>query len=146
MLGWRWVNGMPQLRKLCELPQTPLVIPQPDVTPVAIKLKEVGNPEKKLGIFTCPNSDFGYQVDNCRNIGFEYSAKLATCNLPPRDPWMGTQYQLYPKLIYGAVVITNLPKKLEEIFQSIWYKLLPSLKVNRHITDKFRMLPAMFKE
>jgi hypothetical protein len=29
MLGWQWVNGVPQLRKLCELPATPLTIHQP---------------------------------------------------------------------------------------------------------------------
>jgi hypothetical protein len=58
---------------------------------------------------------------------------------------MGTRYQLYLKLIYGAVAITHSPKKLEETFQSIWYKLLPSLKVNWHITKEFCMLPTMFQ-
>ena len=101
---------------------------------MAIKLKEVSNPEKKLGIFTCPDGDFGYHVDHCLTVGLEYTAKLAARNLPPRDGWMGTQYQLYPKLICGVVAITHSPKKLEETFQSIWYKLLPSLKVDCHIT------------
>ena len=32
MLEWQWVNGVPRLKKLCELPQTPLTIPQPDGT------------------------------------------------------------------------------------------------------------------
>jgi hypothetical protein len=30
-------------------------------------------------------------------------------------------------------------------FQSIWYKLLPSLCVNRNITKKYRMLPLQFQ-
>ena len=83
MLGWRWVNGVPRLKKLCRLPQTPLTIPQPDGTRVAISLKDVSDPEKKLGVFTCPNGDFSHHVDHCCTVGFEYAAKLATRNLPP---------------------------------------------------------------
>jgi hypothetical protein len=54
---------------------------------------------------------------------------------------MGTRYQLFPKLIYGAAAVTHSPQKLEEVSQSIWYKLLPSLCVNRNITKEYRMLP-----
>jgi hypothetical protein len=78
-------------------------------------------------------------------MGLEYAAKLSVHNLPPRDAWMGTRYQLYPKLIYVAVAKTHMPKKLVETFQSIWYKLLPLLKVNWHITKEFCMLPTMFQ-
>ncbi len=60
MLGWRWVNGVPRLRKLCELPQTPLTILQPDGTQVAIRLKDVNDLEKKLGVYTCPSNDFAF--------------------------------------------------------------------------------------
>jgi hypothetical protein len=89
---------------------------------VAKKLKDISDPEKNLGIITCPNGDFGHHVDHCLTVRFEYAPKLATRNLPPQDAWMGTRYQLYPKLIYGAVTITHSPKKLEETFQSIWFK------------------------
>jgi hypothetical protein len=58
---------------------------------------------------------------------------------------MGTRYQLFPKHIYGAVAATHSPQKLEEVFQSVWYKLLPSLCVNRNITKKYRMLPLQFQ-
>jgi hypothetical protein len=58
---------------------------------------------------------------------------------------MGTRYQLYPKLIYGAVVLTHDPDKLEAAFQAIWYNLLPSLRVNRHITKEFHTLPLRFQ-
>jgi hypothetical protein len=53
---------------------------------------------------------------------------------------MGTRYQLFPKLIYGAVAVIHSPQKLEDAFESIWYKLLPSLCVNRNITKEYRML------
>jgi hypothetical protein len=58
---------------------------------------------------------------------------------------MGTRYQLYPKLIYGAVAITHNPDKLETAFQLVWYSLLPSLRVDRHITKEFRTLPIRFQ-
>ena len=58
---------------------------------------------------------------------------------------MGTQYQLYPKLIYGVVALTHDLDKLEAAFQLVWYSLLPSLKVNRHITKEFRTLPLRFQ-
>jgi hypothetical protein len=112
---------------------------------VAIRLKDVNDPEKKLGVYTCPNNDFTFHIAQCCMVGLEYAAKLSAHNLPPRDAWMGTRYQLYPKLIHGAVAITHLRKKQEETFQSIWYKLLPLLKVNWHITKEFRMLPTLFQ-
>ncbi len=60
---------------------------------------------------------------------------------------MGTHYQLFPKLIYGAAAVTHSLQKLEEAFQSIWYKLLPSLCVcvSRNITKEYRMLPLWYQ-
>ncbi len=58
---------------------------------------------------------------------------------------MGTRYQLFPKLIDGAAAVTHSPQKLEEVFQSICYKLLPSLHVNRNIMKDYRMLPLWFQ-
>ncbi len=58
---------------------------------------------------------------------------------------MGTRYQIFPKLISGAAAVTHSPQKLDEAIQSIWYKLLPSLHVNRNITKEYRMLPLWFQ-
>ncbi len=146
MMGWRWVNGVPRLGKLYgELPQTSLTLLQPDETRVTILLKDTSDPDKKLGIYTCPGSDFTYHVSQCCIVGLENAATLSARKLPPRVAWMGTWYQLCPTLIYGAITITHSPKKPEETFQFIWYKLPPSLKVNRHITKEFRMLLTMFQ-
>ncbi len=79
-------------------------------------------------------------------MGFEYVVeRLGSWRLPARDAWMSTGYRLFPKLIYGAAAVTHSPQKLEEVFQSIWYKLLPSLCVYRNITKEYRMLPLWFK-
>ena len=37
------------------------------------------------------------------------------------------------------------PDKLEDAFQTVWYNLLPTLRVNRHITKEFRTLPLRFQ-
>jgi hypothetical protein len=59
---------------------------------------------------------------------------------------MGAHYQLFPKLIYGAAAaVTHSLQKLEDAFKSIWYKLSPSLPVNRNITKECRMLPLRFQ-
>jgi hypothetical protein len=57
---------------------------------------------------------------------------------------MGMHYQLFPKL-YGAAAVTHSLQNLEDAFKSIWYKLLPSLCVNRNITKEYRMLPLQFQ-
>ncbi len=78
-------------------------------------------------------------------MGSEYAEMLGSWRLPARDAWMGTVYQLFPKLIYGAAAVTHSPQKLEKVFQSIWYKLLPSCCVSRNITKEYRMLPLWFQ-
>ncbi len=58
---------------------------------------------------------------------------------------MGMPYHLFPKLIYGAATVTHSLQKLEDAFESIWYKLLPSLCVNRNITKEYGMLLLRFQ-
>ena len=82
----------------------------------AISLHPVDKPEKKLGVYVCPTGDFTYHVDQLQKTGLEYASHLQARNPPPRDCWMGTRYQLYPKLIYGAVALTHDPDKLEAAF------------------------------
>jgi hypothetical protein len=36
-------------------------------------------------------------------------------------------------------------RNMEDTSKSIWYKLLPSLHVNRNITKEYRMLPLWFQ-
>ncbi len=145
MLGWVWKKGKACLKNLYELPQDPLYIPQQNGTRVLIRLKVISEPEKKLGVYTCPTGNFAYHVAHTLTTGSEYAERLGTERLLARDAWMGTRYQLFPKLIYGAAAVTHSPQKLEDAFESIWYKLLPSLCVNRNITKEYRMPPLWFQ-
>jgi hypothetical protein len=114
-----------------------------DRTRIPIQLKTISDTEKKFGMYKCPTGDFSYHVAQLLTTRSEYAERLGARRLPARDAWMGTCYQLFPKLIYGAAAaaVTHSPQKLEEVFQSICYKLLPSLCVNRNITKEYRMLP-----
>jgi hypothetical protein len=58
---------------------------------------------------------------------------------------MSIDLVLVPKILYGAVTLSHPPAKLEKAFQSIYYKLLPSLGVNRCITKSYRMLPEKYQ-
>ncbi len=58
---------------------------------------------------------------------------------------MGTHYQMFSKLIYGAAAFTHSLQKLENALESIWYKQLPSLCVNRNITNEYGMLLLWFQ-
>ena len=107
MLGWVWKKGKAHLKTLYELPQNPLYTPQPDGTRVPIHLKAISDPEKKLGVYTCPMGNFSYHVEQILTIGIEYVERLGSRRLPARDAWMGTHYQLLPKLIHGAAAVTN---------------------------------------
>jgi hypothetical protein len=146
MLVWICKKGKARLKTMHELPQNPLYIPQPDGTRVPIHLKSISDPEKKLSVYTCPTGNFSYHVAQLLTTGSEYAERLSSRMIPARDAWMGTRYQLFPKLIYGAAAATHSPQKLEHAFQSIWYKLLPSLHVNRNITKEYRMLLLRFQD
>jgi hypothetical protein len=89
--------------------------------------------------------NFSYHVAELLAMGLKYAERLGARRLPTRDAWMGTRCQLFPTLIYGAAAVTHSPQKLEEAFQSIWYKLLPSLCVDRNITKEYIMLPLWFQ-
>jgi hypothetical protein len=76
-----------------------------------IQLKTVSDPERKVGVYTCPMGNFSYHVAQLLTTGLEYAEKLArklgAWVLLARDAWMGTHYQLFPKLIYGAAAVTH---------------------------------------
>ena len=145
MLGWIWKKGKSRLKTFARLPQTSLYIVQPDETRMSISIHKCNDPEKKLGLFTCPTGDFPHHVGQLVLVRIGFAERLNSQILPDRDAWMGTQYQLFPKLIYGASAVTHSPHKLEKAYQSIWYKLLPSLRVNRNITKEYPMLPLRYQ-
>ena len=45
MMEWKWVNGVPQLRTLQQLPKYKLTNPQKSGAPAAVPLRDVGDAE-----------------------------------------------------------------------------------------------------
>jgi hypothetical protein len=78
--------------------------------------------------------DFLHHVEQLVSTGLAYAETLSVQKLPARDIWIGAWYQLFPKLIYGVAAVYHFPQRLEDAYQSIYYKLLPSLRINRNIT------------
>jgi hypothetical protein len=145
MTGQNWKKGKARLKTLYELPQDLLYIPQQDSTRVPIRLKAISDPEMKLGVYTCPTGNFSYHVAHILTMGSEYAERLGTQRILARDAWMGMRYQLFPKFIYGAAAVNHSPQKLEDAFKFIWYKLVPSLCVNRNTRKNYRILPLRFQ-
>jgi hypothetical protein len=93
MLGWIWNKGKARLKTLYELPHNPLYTSaRQNKSPIPIQLKAISDPEKKLGMYTCPTGNFSYHVGQLLTIGSEYAERLGSRRLPARDAWMGTRY------------------------------------------------------
>ena len=47
-------------------------------------------------------------------------------------------------MTWGLVVVNMAPEKLDKMRQALYFKILPFLGVNPHITKEWRMLPERF--
>ncbi len=104
------------LKTPCSLPQEPLKIPQPDGSTALILLKACSDPEKKLGVWTCPLGSFGHNVKQMRTKGEAWAQSMRSSKCPPCDAWLGWRHQLYRQMTYGFVDLVHPPNLLEESF------------------------------
>jgi hypothetical protein len=105
MLGWIWKKGKKAhvLRLCMSCHNLHCSIPQSDGTQVPMQLKTISDLEKKLGVYTCPKGDFSYHVAQLLTTRLEHVERLGAWRLSARDAWMGTHYQLFPKLFMGPL-------------------------------------------
>ena len=141
MMGWKWVNGVPQLRTLQQLPKYSLTIPQKIGSPAAIPLRDVGDAEETLGVWSCPKGDFGVHIEKKMEVGHLWVERLRHNKCPAADGWLGFRYSLIPKVTYGFAAITIDPDVLESSFQRLYRDVLSPLRVNENITKFYRMAP-----
>ena len=73
--------------------------------------------------------------------GVDWVDKMNTRKVPCRDAWMSFLAQLLPGINWGMVAVVLSPEILQESYQSLYYKMLPLLGVNRDIGKEWRMLP-----
>jgi hypothetical protein len=145
MIAWKFENGTPRMKKLRQLPATPVRIPQPDGSEVEIELKELTNPSETLGIHCTPSGDGSKHLAELLGKGLKWVDQLRTGYLKPRSVWLSFTMQLQPKIFYGLVALMVTPKKLEITLHKIYYQCLPFLGVNRHITRDWRMISKRYQ-
>lgn len=119
------------------LPKEPLLIPQPDRSTVPIPMKEITHSKKKLGMWSSPSGDFGVHIEEARKKGEIWASRMKASRCPPCDVWLGLRDQLYRQMSYGNMALVHSPEVVEEMYQSVWYKVLPALKVNRNIRKAY---------
>ena len=56
------------------------------------------------------------------------------------DAWLSFFMQLYPGISYGLASVVIRPSKLDELMNSLYYKILPLLGINRCIATPWRMI------
>eukprot|EP00956_Cyclotella_meneghiniana_P034366 scaffold104037_cov45-Cyclotella_meneghiniana.AAC.3 len=141
MMSWKWVNGVPQLRTLRQIPKYKMTIPQKNGLPASIPLRDVGDAEETLGVWSCPKGDFGVHIEKKMEVGHLWVERLRRNKCPAADGWLGFRYSLIPKVTYGFAAITIDPDALEHAFQKLYRDVLSPLRVNENITKFYRMAP-----
>ncbi len=111
MMSWKFPNGCPRLKKIHELPPTPLVIPQPGGTPVPIRLKEVSESTETLGAYSNPAGNYTAQLYEMVVKGNKWLDRLHSRYL-----------KLRPGMFYANVSILAPPKKIDDAIHKIYFR------------------------
>ena len=80
------VTGRPSLKKVSQLPQNSLKVPQPNGTEVAISLVAPTEAKEKLGVWTSPSGDFGVHVASRKEKGILWASRMKGSSCPPETP------------------------------------------------------------
>ena len=99
---------------------------------------------KELGFFFNPAGDGTHHQTEMKGKGLTWVDNIRTHPLPTRDAWLSFFLMLMPGMIWGLVVVNMAPEKLDKMMQASYFKVLPFLGVNRHITKEWQMLPERF--
>jgi hypothetical protein len=141
MMAWKWINGVPHLRTLRQLPPYQMTVPQKENRLAKIPLQCVSEAKETFGVWSCPSGEFGVHVGKKMEVGHLWVERLKRNRCPAGDAWLGFRYSLIPKVTYGFAAIVVDPALLETSFQRLYREVLSPLKVNKNITRFYRMTP-----
>ena len=158
-LSYKFDRGKPRLKKVRELPPPSasfstkdgkvlpahLTVPQPDGSVAPIPTFEPTDPAKGLGVHFVPAGNGAAHIREMKGKGLKWVDKITTRPLPSRDAWLSFYLSLYRGIVWGLVSVNMPPDKLESEIQSLYFRALPFLGVNRCITKEWRMLPERFQ-
>jgi hypothetical protein len=85
------------------------------------------------------------QLSKLKNKGMDWVDRLGRRPLECQDAWLSLTTQECPKWSYGLSSLYATPVELDKIMGSIYFKSLPFLGFNRHITKEFRTLPMDYQ-
>ena len=145
LLSWKFVRGVPTLKTQANLPDTCLLIPQPDGSSSPIDRCDNFETKKTLGVWNNPLNDYKASLKELKDIGLEWVDSLRARPLEKRDTWLSLTAQQYPKWGYGISSLYAPPEKLDEAINSVYYRALPFLGFNRNINAEFRTLPTRYQ-
>ena len=112
-----------------------------------IALIEPGDARKTLGAYTCIKGGSKAHLKNIvEDKGLKWGDQIiASRYLKVQDNWLSYSVQFKPRVQWGMVSICSAPGKVDDVMKKIYYKALPRLGVNRHISRTMRTLPEEFQ-
>ena len=98
-----------------------------------------------LGLIFAPVGGSSAHVDAMVGKGMDWADRLTAKPLQRRDAWLSFFMQLFPAISWGLVAVVLPPEALSKTLQSLYYKVLPLLGVNRCITTEWRAMPERYQ-
>ena len=90
-----------------------MAIPQPDGTTAPIKIYDVSDTKKMLGLHYAPICHPSWHVKVVMKTGEDWTDKLITHPLPRKDTWMSFEHHILPAMPWGLVAVGMSFEKLE---------------------------------
>ena len=122
-----------------------VTVKQPDGSRKPIRTHDMEDAVKMLGFYYSLDAGKSQHVKEMVKKGVDWVDKMNTRKVPCRDAWMSFFAQLLPGINWGMVAVVLSPEILQESYQSLYYKMLPLLGVNRNIGKEWRMLPERYQ-
>ena len=140
LLAYVCTNGIWSYADTSEVVEVPL----PDGDMVRLKSKPADHVEKTLGVLTAPCGGHAAQLAAIREKADKWSYRILNGHLPASHVWSSYYHQLRAQLLYALGTLTNDLTAAEHCLQSVEFRLLPQLGVNRHIKTGWRRLHQTF--
>jgi hypothetical protein len=119
-------------------------IPLPQDENTTLTSKHPSHAEKTLGVWTSPCGGHAAHLLVMQDKANGWLRSILNGHLPASHTWASYLHQLLPRLQYALGTLTNDLASAEQCLQSMEFKLLPHLGVNRHIKRGWRRTHQTF--
>ena len=119
-------------------------VPLPNGDSVTLTSKPATHVERTLGVLTAPCGGHAAQLAAIREKADGWAYRILNGHLPASHVWRSYCFQLRAQLLYALSTLTNNLRAAEQCLQSLEFRILPQLGVNRHIKIGWRRLHQTF--